>query len=75
MTEFMGSRETNTYGIYTSQLAEKIPNSVWFNTQKEVADYVVKNAKPGDLVLTMGCGDIYKSAHMMIDMLKEKEAK
>lgn len=75
MTEIMGSRETNTYGIYTSQLAEKIPNSVWFNTQKEVADYVVKNAKAGDLVLTMGCGDIYKSAHMMIDMLKEKEAK
>ncbi len=70
MTEIMGSRETNTYGVYTSQLAEKIPNSVWFNTQEEVADYVVKNAKAGDLILTMGCGDIYKSAYMMIDMLK-----
>lgn len=70
MTEIMGSRETNTYGVYTSQLAEKIPNSVWFNTQKEVADYVIKNASAGDLVLTMGCGDIYKSAYMMIDMLK-----
>lgn len=70
MTEIMGSRETNTYGVYTSQLAEKIPNSVWFNTQEEVADYVVKNASAGDLILTMGCGDIYKSAHMMIDTLK-----
>lgn len=70
MTEIMGSREVNTYGVYTSQLAEKIPNSVWFNTQEEVADYVVKNASAGDLVLTMGCGDIYKSAHMMINMLK-----
>lgn len=70
MTEIMGSRETNTYGIYTSQLAEKIPNSVWFNTQEEVADYVIKNASAGDLVLTMGCGDIYKSAYMMIDKLK-----
>ena len=54
MTEIMGSREENTYDINTSQLAEKIPNSVWFNTQEEVADYVVKNAKAGDLVLTMG---------------------
>lgn len=72
MTEIMGSRETNTYGVYTSQLAEKIPNSVWFNTQEEVADYVVKNASAGDLVLTMGCGDIYKSAHMMINKLKEE---
>ena len=70
MTEIMGSREVNTYNIYTSQLAEKIPDSVWFNTQEEVADYVVKNAKAGDLVLTMGCGDIYKSAFMMIERLK-----
>ena len=70
MTEIMGSREVNTYDIYTSQLAEKIPGSVWFNTQEEVADYVVKNAKAGDLVLTMGCGDIYKSAFMMIERLK-----
>lgn len=70
MTEIMGSREVNTYDIYTSQLSEKIPNSVWFNTQEEVAEYVVKNAKPGDLVLTMGCGDIYKSAFMMIERLK-----
>ena len=70
MTEIMGSREVNTYDIYTSQLAEKIPNSVWFNTQEEVAEYVVKNAKAGDLILTMGCGDIYKSAFMMIERLK-----
>ena len=70
MTEIMGSREVNTYDIYTSQLADKIPNSVWFNTQEEVADYVVKNAKAGVLVLTMGCGDIYKSAFMMIERLK-----
>lgn len=71
MTEIMGSREVNTYNIYTSQLAEKIPGSVWFNTQEEVCDYVLKNAKAGDLVLTMGCGDIYKSAYMMIEKLKQ----
>ncbi len=70
MTEIMGSREVNTYGVYTSQLAEKIPGSVWFNTQEEVCDYVLANAKEGDLVLTMGCGDIYKSANMMIKKLK-----
>ena len=70
MTEIMGSREVNTYDIYTSQLAEKIPDSVWFSTQEEVAEYVVENAKAGDLVLTMGCGDIYKSAFMMIERLK-----
>lgn len=71
MTEIMGSREVNTFNVYTSQLAEKIPDSVWFNTFQEVADYVVKNAKDGDLVITLGCGDIYKAANMMIEMLNK----
>ncbi len=70
MTEIMGSREVNTYNIYTSQLAEKIPGSVWFESQPELADYVAANVKEGDLVITLGCGDIYKSAHMIIEKLK-----
>ncbi len=73
MTEIMGSREVNTYGIYTSQLAEKIPGSVWFNTFDEVAEYAVNNAESGDLIITLGCGDIYKAAKIMIRLLKERE--
>lgn len=65
LTEIMGSREVNTYGIKTQDLADKIPNSVWFNTFDEVADYVTKNAKKGDLIITLGCGDIYKAAKLM----------
>lgn len=73
MTEIMGSREVNTYNIYTSQLAEKIPDSVWFNTFEEVAQYAVDNAKNGDLIITLGCGDIYKAAKIMINKLKERQ--
>ncbi len=72
MSEIMGSREINTYGIYTSQLAEKIPGSVWFDTFEEIADYIVENAESGDLVITLGCGDIYKAAKMIINILKTK---
>lgn len=71
LTEIMGSREINTYNVYTAQLAEKIPNSVWVNTFDEVADYVLQNAEAGDLVLTLGCGDIYKAAKIMIKRLKK----
>ena len=67
MTEIMGSREKNTYNIYTADLAEKIPGSVWFNTFEEVVSHVRSIAEEGDLVLTLGCGDIYKAAHMMLD--------
>lgn len=65
MSEIMGSREKNTYNIYTKDLAEKIPGSVWFNTFKEMADYTMSHAKPGDLVITLGCGDVYKCAYIM----------
>lgn len=73
MTEIMGSRERNTYGIYTKDLAEKIPGSVWFNTFDEVVDYVLAHAGEGDLVITLGCGDIYKAAKMMVRRLKADE--
>ena len=65
MSEIMGSREKNTYNIYTKDLAEKIPGSVWFNTFDEMADYTMSHAKPGDLVITLGCGDVYKCAYIM----------
>ncbi len=71
MTEIMGSREVNTYNIYTKDLAEKIPGSVWFDGFDGVVDHVLKNAREGDLIITLGCGDIYKAAKIMIDMLKD----
>ncbi len=66
MTEIMGAREVNTYNIYTKQLADKIPGSVWFNTFEEIVEYIYKNASEGDLVITLGCGDIYKAAKLLI---------
>ena len=70
MTEIMGSREVNTYGIYTKDLAEKIPGSVWFNTFEEIVDYTLSKAQKGDIIITLGCGDIYKAAKMMVEKLK-----
>lgn len=72
LTEIMGSREKNTYNIYSKDLAEKIDGAVWFPTFDEVADYVVKNAESGDLVITFGCGDVYKVGYLMIEKLGGK---
>ncbi len=68
MTAIMGGREkAEDYTITTQELADKIPGSVWFETQEEVAEYVLAHAKNGDLAITLGCGDIYKCAKMMLD--------
>lgn len=66
LSEIMGSREVNTWNVYSKDLAEKIPGCVWFNTFEEISDYVLKNAEDGDLVITLGCGDIYKAAKLML---------
>ena len=69
ITEIMGSREVNTYGVKSEQLAEKIPNAVYKKTFYDVSDYVLENAEPGDLIITLGCGDVYKAANMMISRI------
>ncbi len=67
LTEIMGSRETNdSFQVYSADLAAKIPGCVWYDTKEEVADYVMAHARPGDLVITLGCGDIYKAARRMM---------
>ena len=55
-------------------LADKIPGCVQLDTFEEISDYVLANAQPGDLVITLGCGDIYKAARMMIAKLKQKQS-
>ena len=66
LSEIMGSREKNTYNIYSKDLAEKIPGCVWFDGFQEIADYVMSHAEEGDLVITLGCGDIYTCAKIML---------
>ena len=73
LTEIMGSREKNTYNIYSKDLAAKIDGCVWFPTFEEVARYAAENLAAGDLVITTGCGDVYKVADMLIEILNGAE--
>lgn len=70
ISAIMGSREVNTIGIKAQDLADKVPGSVQLDTFEEICDYVLENAQDGDLVITLGCGDVYKIARMMVNKLK-----
>lgn len=72
ISAIMGSREVNTIGIKAKDLADKVPGSVQLDTFEEICDYVLANAEEGDLIITLGCGDIYKAARMMVNRMKEK---
>ncbi len=88
LTDIMGSREKNTYPIFTRQLAEKIPGAVWFpqdETNPETTDarkyenfeqvcqYICDHAQSGDLVITLGCGDINKVNKMILTELERRQ--
>ena len=73
VSEILPVRETNTYNIYATDLTAKIPGSVYRKTFEEITDYVCENAKEGDLILTMGGGNVYMCANMINKQLKFME--
>lgn len=72
MTEILAVRETNKYGIKTADLAAKVPGSIWFPSNEEIADYVMEQAGDHDLILTIGGGDVYKLANLIVDRYQSK---
>ena len=72
LTEIMGSREKNTFNVYSKDLCDKINGAVWFPEFEQVAEYVSENAESGDLIITLGCGDVYKVARMICNKLEKK---
>lgn len=76
LTSIMGSREKNTIGIHTSDLAKEIKDCIWFEEEEHdrnfelCADYVCSHAQSGDLIITLGCGDVNKLARLILKKLK-----
>ena len=60
LAEIYAAREQNTIGISSADLVKEIPGSKYFATLPELAEYLKEIAQPGDLILTVGAGDIHK---------------
>lgn len=69
VSEIMGSREINTIGIKATDLSDKIPNCIQIDKLEDIADFLAKNCEDGDMVITLGCGDVYKVSRMLVDKL------
>ncbi len=59
LAEIYAAREDNTIGISSRDLAECIPGALYFAALGDLTDYLRSLAQPGDLILTVGAGDIY----------------
>lgn len=69
LTPIMGSREKNTYNIYSEDIAKELKEAVVVDGFENIADEIIKTAKENDIVITMGGGDIYKAAHIVEEKL------
>lgn len=74
ITDIYAAREKDTGLVNPSELVEGInkysANAVYKNDFKSIADFIAKEAHPGDLVFTMGAGDVFKLAPMILDEIK-----
>ena len=87
LTDIMGGREENTDGIFTRMLAEKIPDCIWFPPDEtvpqtderkyqnfdDVCKAVCDRAQPGDLIITLGCGDVNKLSKEIAETLQARQ--
>lgn len=66
LAEIYAARERNTIGISSAQVAEKIPGAVYCETLPEVTEYLRANVREGDVVITMGAGDIFRAGEALL---------
>lgn len=60
LAEIYAAREQNTIGISSKDISKEIPNSMEFDSFDEIVKTLRWTAAPGDIILTVGAGDIYK---------------
>ena len=60
LAEIFAAREQNTIGISSGDLAEKIEGARFIPTFDELEAVLRETAKPGDIILTVGAGDVYR---------------
>lgn len=66
LAEIYAARERNTVGISSKDLAEQIPGAVYCETLPEVTSYLGSIAREGDVILTVGAGDIYRAGEALL---------
>ena len=66
LAEIFAARETDTLGISSRDLAQRILGAEFCPTLEEVAQRLAQLAQPGDLILTVGAGDIYLAGERLL---------
>ena len=66
VTDIYAARENNPGGGDSRDIAMQVNGAVHISDFNEIVDFIRKNARDGDVVLTMGAGDVYKIGEILI---------
>ncbi len=66
LAEIYAAREKNTPGISSADLAKEIPNAIYLPTFDELEKSLRFTAAPGDILLTVGAGDVYRLGERLV---------
>ncbi len=66
IAEIYAARERNTVGISSKDLVQALPGAVYCATLQEVTSYLSTEAREGDIILTVGAGDIYRAGEALL---------
>ena len=66
VAEIYAARERNTVGISSKDITDKISGSIYCQTLQDVAAQLGKLASDGDVILTIGAGDIFHAGEMLL---------
>ena len=64
------ARETDTMGVSAEIMARDV-GALSFQSFDEIAEYLASAVQDGEMVLTMGAGDVYKIGVRLIELLSE----
>ena len=67
LAEIFAAREKNTIGISSAALAERVEGAEFYPTFPELEEELKRKARPGDIILTVGAGDVYKIGENIVE--------
>ena len=67
LAEIFAAREKNTIGISSAALAERVEGAEFYPTFPELEEELKRKAQPGDMILTVGAGDVYKIGENIVE--------
>ena len=68
LTDIYAARESNAVGVSSKDLADQIPGSVYCPGLPQLTDFLASIAQPGDIILTVGAGDVYKAGEKLLNL-------